>query len=772
MGGRKEKNVGRLEVMKTLPLELLIFSHLDPNDLLALSTVNKQYRSLASSHKVWENSRKKIDLPDLGTDTITEWQYAQLVFETNCQRCGAKDAQRLDPYLRKRLCKSCRIKDVVRLSSLDRMYPKLKTKLHPRAVDAARQTPYAETVGKPRRWRNWTFTFNRDGGYVSIDDLFMLSRMICDLEAQDEDEAILQGRSSPPPEARVPKTSLSAAKRKTYTSKHWRAGDESDSDDEPVKDWDSARVVKFINDREASLDEFGEVTERLFNAAVKAAEHVGKIRNQRWMQEYETRQQARQAHPPPGPRPQANPVRQRQIRDKVVHLGYSLYDVYGLTGKIVTSLSELTDGEWEKIKPKVIAALDRQCEKNAQRDQRYRLRSHQIESQRLLRPLYDAFKQSLPESARPFVPLFTDFLVLPSVKELWQPGKKVTSEQWEAHFDDIREEVDQFRLDLVLHARQLILDATTDPDKADGEREEPAEDDAGLDDAFLSRATSLLCCGFPGCPPASTKRRLWVSGKKSSGSYWASGRFEWRPTLNDRPGSFAALADVLKHMHADHNDNKQLWDTKSIKAAPQFHLALPLEVACAVSALLELHDLDPETATKDDLVNVSAVSKYEWENAPRTRRHFAGEDAWFDLIRAIKRKGEKLGKLKPAVALDPPCIVLKRFRPTFGKEARLVAAAKGKEVEQNDSSGDSSSAEGSDPNTGDRMCDDDFFAQQDEDEDSEVEKDEAFEGGAGEVLQRTAGDNDDEDADAVEFARYKAKFRAAGEDSASDHGFE
>lgn len=27
---------------------------------------------------------------------------------------------------------------------------------------------------------------------------------------------------------------------------------------------------------------------------------------------------------------------------------------------------------------------------------------------------------------------------------------------------------------------------------------------------------------------------------------------------------------------------------------------------------------------------------------------------------AIKRKGEKLGKLKPPVALDPPCIVMRR----------------------------------------------------------------------------------------------------------------
>ncbi|BGP34439.1 hypothetical protein JCM10296v2_006259 [Rhodotorula toruloides] len=753
-GGRKGKDVGRLEVMKTLPLELLVetFSHLDPNDLLALSVVNKQNRSLltsSGSKKVWENSRKKIDLPDLGTDEITEWQYAQLVFGWDCQKCGTKNVKRLDSYLRKRLCKSCRIQDVVRLSSFDRLFPKLKEKLHPRALDVVRRTPYGETVGGPTRWRKWTFKLRQDGDYASIDDLFMLSRILRDLEAQDEDDAILEGGTSPPPEARVPKPSAWPPTRKTYTSKQWRADDSSDSGDEPVKDWESARVVRLIKDREASLDEFGKVTKHLAEAGQKASEHAVKVERERWIQEYDARRAAHQAKPPPASRHKANPRRQQQITDRVASLGYSAFEVYRLSGKIVTSASDLTDGEWEKIQPKVIEALDRQRKKTAKANEQVGLRSRQVESQKSLRPLFDAFKKSLPASARPFVPLFVDFLVLPPVKELWQAGKKVTSEQWKAQLDGIHEEVDHFRLDLVLHARQLILKATTDPDKAkDGSDTTIDEGDAELDDAFFSRATSLLCCGFPGCPPPSRKHRVWVRDQDSRGPFWGGGRLEWKPTLKDRQGSFGSLVDVLKHMHADHNGGKQLWGTKALKATPQFHLALPLEVACAVSALLELHDLDPETSTKDDLASMSAVF-------------------------VIKRKGEKLGKLKPPVALDPLCIVLRRFKPNAGEQVRRPAAAKGTEAEKDDSSGNSSSLSStvSDDDASGMGDEDDERErgreqEEDEDENSEVEQGETSEGGAGMDLQHTTGDNEED------FARYKARFRAADEDSASDEEFE
>ncbi|BGP72868.1 hypothetical protein NBRC10513v2_006269 [Rhodotorula toruloides] len=112
-GGRKGKDVGRLEVTKTLPLELLveIFSHLDPNDLLALSMVNKQYRSLLGSpayQSLWQESRKRLDLPDVTSGGLTEFQYAHLMFGKRCQSCKSPHAKRADFGIRLRLCKACR----------------------------------------------------------------------------------------------------------------------------------------------------------------------------------------------------------------------------------------------------------------------------------------------------------------------------------------------------------------------------------------------------------------------------------------------------------------------------------------------------------------------------------------------------------------------------------------------------------------------------------------------------------------------------------------
>jgi hypothetical protein len=140
----------------------------------------------------------------------------------------------------------------------------------------------------------------------------------------------------------------------------------------------------------------------------------------------------------------------------------------------------------------------------------------------------------------------------------------------------------------------------------------------------------MLCCGFPGCPPAGELERSrhfsWNNGRPSV-------TYSSKATLNDRQGSFGTLVDVLKHLHADHNEVMSMLEKTKWRMAPQFHLSLPLEVACTVSALLDVHDLDPTTATKVDLVTASKGSWYQWENAPRTKRNFGGKGAWFDLVR-------------------------------------------------------------------------------------------------------------------------------------------
>lgn len=96
-------------------------------------------------------------------------------------------------------------------------------------------------------------------GLVSIDDLHIMTGILRRMEEQDEDEAIAEGRSSPPPEARVRKPGSSKRKKPVAgaSSKTWRA---IDDDEKEEKDWESARVVNYVQARAASFDKFRDVS--------------------------------------------------------------------------------------------------------------------------------------------------------------------------------------------------------------------------------------------------------------------------------------------------------------------------------------------------------------------------------------------------------------------------------------------------------------------------------------------------------------------------------
>ncbi|BGP34452.1 hypothetical protein JCM10296v2_006272 [Rhodotorula toruloides] len=605
-GGRKGKDFGRLEVMKTLPFELLveIFSHLDPNDLLAVSMVNKQYRSLLTSpgsKKVWEKSRKRLRMDDANDSDLTEWQYAQPVYGRVCQSVP-----------------------------LDRAH---------------------------------------------LDDLLAYDRILRDLELRDEDDLIAAGEETP---RRAPKTAPAPPLASTSARNTRRRGsrpnyrDESESEDDKPE---SARVVEYVKGRQSIRKAIAEDAEALSNAEAKAQvefDHARKLKAQQEAQ---------------GP----SWARREAIFARVVDQDFKRVDIGGLRGPIVDERTPLTDELWKDIESRVIQSLKRQRKKRLARENETR----QISAQESLRQYYDAFKQSLPSSAQPFVPLFLDFLVLPSVKDLWQAGEKIWARKWEAQLDAIREEVEQFRLDLCLYARQVILAATTDPDKAEDACGSPADDGAGLDDAFFSRATSVVCCGFPNCP-------IKVKGPYGGfWDFWGHGyNVERRPrrTYERREDAIGTLIAVLEHQHADHNSGAHLTKASQFSAEPRFRITLPLEVACAISALIELGNLDYESATKSDLDELNKEHFFEWENSKTYQRFFYDDDAWKDLMFVIKRRGEKLAKLKEPEVLDPPCIVMKKAGWKVTHQARLAAEAAKKaatEEEQADSGHARLSAESS-----------------------------------------------------------------------------
>ncbi|GAA5856112.1 hypothetical protein JCM9279_002372 [Rhodotorula babjevae] len=262
-----------------------------------------------------------------------------------------------------------------------------------------------------------------------------------------------------------------------------------------------------------------------------------------------------------------------------------------------------------------------------------------------MRPFYDKLLQSMPRSTRPFVPLYHDFLIIPSVKPLWVRGAIFTEEAWLAALDDIKQEIEQFRLDLIARAHSIVLEATTglpdDPCVLDhGERL------AGLN-KFFSLATSFVCCDFRYCPYSATEGSWWIPGQ---GEEVGKARRDFR--------NIGPLVNVLEHLHKDHNNASTILSQRLNEAQPQFHISLPREVACATSALLEINQLDPATTRFADLDNASRGREYVWENNVSGRRRFAGELAWSDLLYAIKEEGEKrLVRLEPPVFLDPPVVV-------------------------------------------------------------------------------------------------------------------
>ncbi|GAA5896508.1 hypothetical protein JCM8208_004218 [Rhodotorula glutinis] len=523
---KQKKAKGKLEILKTLPVEMIteIFSHLFPSDLLALSMVNKQYRTFLTakpSSRLWKAARDKLELPDLVTDNFGEIQYASLLFGGKCQLCNTGRAVKIEPGLRVRYCTSCRTQQIVELKSLERTHPNLKAKIHPRAQDVVVQM--------------W-----------------------------------------------------GARSARTFSSKKWTTRQDEVSDDEN----DSAspytrRVNEYVVARSTFFKEVKKDYFNLYHARRKAKAHLKTVKNE-----------AAREH-----RSQSGGNRQQ--------------------------------------------TLEREQERRAKKYAREALAMRQHDRQIVLRPLYDKLLTSMPRSARPFAPLYQDFLRLPSVKPLWVTGAIFAEQVWLDALDDIKDELEQFRLDLVAHAHSIVLEATTDP------AEDPCahnDDELPADlDTFFSRATSFVCCDFRHCQRPAMQNPWWLPRRSNKAMRDARREF-----CNIGP-----LVDVLKHLHEYHNKEFTILGQRPDKPQPQFHLSLPLEVACAVSALLEVNQLDPATAGLKDLERASkGVRKYVWDNRSSSWRNYTGERAWFDLLYTVKKEGDKLARLKPPIYLDPPVIVM------------------------------------------------------------------------------------------------------------------
>ncbi|CAE6458747.1 unnamed protein product [Rhizoctonia solani] len=114
---------GGLQGIMKMPIEVFmeIAPYVDPGDLIVLIRTNKFFRAMLldrSAAPIWQRSLDNVpDLPPCPTGMV-EPQYAALIFSKNCTICGAQAiASKPDPYLRVRLCPSCRDTELVERSS-------------------------------------------------------------------------------------------------------------------------------------------------------------------------------------------------------------------------------------------------------------------------------------------------------------------------------------------------------------------------------------------------------------------------------------------------------------------------------------------------------------------------------------------------------------------------------------------------------------------------------------------------------------------------------
>ncbi|EUC53741.1 hypothetical protein RSOL_016740 [Rhizoctonia solani AG-3 Rhs1AP] len=113
---------GGLQGIMKMPIEIFmeIAPYVNPGDLVSLIRTSKFFRGMLldrSAVLVWQRSLNNVpDLPPCPTGMV-EPQYAALMFTKNCTICGAQAvSSKLDPYLRVRLCRSCRDRELTERS--------------------------------------------------------------------------------------------------------------------------------------------------------------------------------------------------------------------------------------------------------------------------------------------------------------------------------------------------------------------------------------------------------------------------------------------------------------------------------------------------------------------------------------------------------------------------------------------------------------------------------------------------------------------------------
>ncbi|GAA6040614.1 hypothetical protein JCM8097_008069 [Rhodosporidiobolus ruineniae] len=613
------KKQSKKDYLRLLPTEILceILSYFHPGELLSFrltSKTNFALLSFKSSAPIWRKSRQRMQLDDV--EGISEIRYAQLAFGKTCEMCNGKQDVRTNWDFQLVSCRQCRNDHYVKM----RDFKKKHSEFHP-------LTPELVVLSddSPAGWG----ALER---YALRSDLQRFSDKLFDLEIADHSDPVL--------------TKLATAAEDTAVT---------------------TRVDRFVVERNGALEAAQKARSTpeedlvflrvlTFGARPQLAQQLKSTTAFLW--------------------PKLNRERDRLAREqerlKLASKGESLeHDSDWTSGDCqdhyvyrwqdfwqkewqkskYARRAQLSDNDYEQIKPQALKVAQRALAAYEAKEKKAKeARDHRaVKEARLeqIRSRFDNLRAAeSDEQTRLLYPVFPVFLTFNSVKPLLPPEKlpedfdpELTDEVWDEALPLIKEELEQYRLDLFLHAIKLILRATTDD-------ELPEDDDllANLeqyDDAFFAKATSFLCCTAPDC----------FRYRRSKGAPPA-GRITF----------IGPLFSLLKHQHEAHSSAlKPLKPSKNMDGRlAVIPLDLPLEVACAVSALIDLGDLDDSTAGTRELNEMDREGSYEWEDSTIWSKWF---DSWRDLLDAVYRAAVKAARAGPDHCLPLPTIVYRKNRP-------------------------------------------------------------------------------------------------------------
>ena len=205
-----------------------------------------------------------------------------------------------------------------------------------------------------------------------------------------------------------------------------------------------------------------------------------------------------------------------------------------------------------------------------------------------------------------FLPIFDRFLHLPTVKQLYwnnplygvqgetKEKKEKADKIWEKKLDEILEECEQYGVDAVTHAAEILLSLYEDSEEeelakldlvhliSDAERKKA---DALVPKNFFRQPSSYLICGICRC-------------------YMGS------------------LPSVLSHQHDKHNAlNPHLFLSPASLSSVDLHpVEISIQAAVALDGVFQIARLSPEThRTLDDLKQTFKGKRLDWHNAPGGR---------------------------------------------------------------------------------------------------------------------------------------------------------